>query len=45
MVISKELPKCIHIEHMVMTWENRNFFSPSGKAFGDWNRQEQNFHA
>lgn len=25
MAISKELPKCIHMEHMVMTWEKRNF--------------------
>lgn len=25
MVISKEPPKCIHMEPVVMTWEKRNF--------------------
>lgn len=43
MVISKELPKCIHMEHVIMTWEKRFFFLSCRKAFGDWNGQEQNF--
>lgn len=44
MVVSKELSKCINMEHVVMTWEKRNFFFPSEKAFGDWKGQEQNFY-
>lgn len=33
MVISKELPKCIHMEHVIMTWEKRFFFSLLQKSF------------